>query len=74
LSEPFLPNADAGADEWQDFELWLSVNGEERQRCKAGHMIHPVPKILRYAASVMKLEPGDLVITGTPSGVRAAWL
>ena len=32
-------------------------------------MIHQVPDILRYVSSVMTLEPGDLVITGTPSGV-----
>ena len=70
ISEPVAPRDGADPNDWQNFELWLSVNGEERQRCLAGHMIHPIPKILRYIGSVMTLEPGDLVITGTPSGVR----
>ena len=32
-------------------------------------MIHGVPKLIRHASSVMTLEPGDLIATGTPAGV-----
>ena len=66
VGEPFECPKDTP---WQEFEIWLNVNGEERQRSLAGHMIHPIDKILRYASSVMTLQAGDLVITGTPAGV-----
>jgi hypothetical protein len=70
VGEPF-PADGANVNSWRDMEIWLAVNGTEKQRCKAGLMIHPIPKVLRYASSVMTLEPGDLVITGTPSGVSS---
>ncbi len=45
------------------------VNGRERQRGTAGEMAFGIPTLLRYISSVMTLEPGDLVATGTPAGV-----
>lgn len=45
------------------------VNGEERQRGRGGDMVFSVPALLAYISEVMTLEPGDLVATGTPSGV-----
>ena len=45
------------------------VNGRERQRGTAGEMVFAIPELLRYISSVMTLEPGDLVATGTPAGV-----
>lgn len=45
------------------------VNGEERQRASAAEMVFPIAELVAYASQVMTLEPGDLVLTGTPSGV-----
>jgi 2-keto-4-pentenoate hydratase/2-oxohepta-3-ene-1,7-dioic acid hydratase in catechol pathway len=53
-------------------ELTLSVNGEERQRDRAASMIFDIPTIIASLSAGMTLEPGDIVSTGTPSGVGFA--
>lgn len=45
------------------------VNGVERQRGKASQMAFSIPMVLAYISKIMTLEPGDLVLTGTPAGV-----
>jgi 2-keto-4-pentenoate hydratase/2-oxohepta-3-ene-1,7-dioic acid hydratase in catechol pathway len=45
------------------------VNGVERQRGKSSEMVFSIPSLLAYISRIMTLEPGDLVATGTPSGV-----
>jgi 2-keto-4-pentenoate hydratase/2-oxohepta-3-ene-1,7-dioic acid hydratase in catechol pathway len=50
-------------------EVVTRVNGEERQRGSSDQMIFDIPALLAYISSVMTLEPGDLVATGTPAGV-----
>jgi 2-keto-4-pentenoate hydratase/2-oxohepta-3-ene-1,7-dioic acid hydratase in catechol pathway len=50
-------------------EVVTRVNGEERQRGHVGQMAFDVPTILAYVTSIMTLEPGDVVATGTPAGV-----
>ncbi|HEY1953094.1 MAG TPA: fumarylacetoacetate hydrolase family protein [Gemmatimonadaceae bacterium] len=45
------------------------VNGVERQRGKSSWMVFSIPSLLAYISRIMTLEPGDLVATGTPSGV-----
>ena len=45
------------------------VNGEERQRGSSRDMVFSIPMLLSYVSHVMTLEPGDVVATGTPSGV-----
>jgi len=45
------------------------VNGVERQRAKASDMVFPIPDVLAFVSHIMTLEPGDLVLTGTPAGV-----
>ena len=45
------------------------VNGQERQRGSANEMVFSIPMLLSYVSHVMTLEPGDVVATGTPSGV-----
>ena len=52
-----------------DVELYLNVNGEERQRDGTGLMLFRIPRLLSEISRVMKLEEGDLVLTGTPKGV-----
>ena len=53
----------------QDAELFLQVNGQDRQRGSTGLMIYRIPRILSDISRVMTLHPGDIVLTGTPSGV-----
>lgn len=50
-------------------EVWLSVNGKEKQRARLSTMIHSPTQLLVHLTSFMMLEPGDLLLTGTPSGV-----
>jgi len=45
------------------------VNGQVRQDGSAGDMVFDIPTLLSYISGVMTLEPGDLVLTGTPAGV-----
>jgi 2-keto-4-pentenoate hydratase/2-oxohepta-3-ene-1,7-dioic acid hydratase in catechol pathway len=45
------------------------VNGELRQQASTLDFIFPVPVLLRYISAAFTLEPGDLILTGTPSGV-----
>ncbi|XP_054766351.2 acylpyruvase FAHD1, mitochondrial-like [Lytechinus pictus] len=52
-----------------DVRLWLKVNGEMKQDGNTQDMIFRVPTLLSFISQYMKLEVGDLVLTGTPSGV-----
>ncbi|MDP2435771.1 MAG: fumarylacetoacetate hydrolase family protein [archaeon] len=52
-------------------ELWLQINGVDRQRGSTSMMIFPIPALLRSISAVMTLHPNDIVLTGTPSGVSA---
>jgi len=45
------------------------LNGERKQHSSTGNLIFPVPELIAYLSSVMTLEPGDIIMTGTPSGV-----
>ena len=45
------------------------VNGQERQRGSASEMAFSIPTLISYVSHVMTLEPGDILATGTPSGV-----
>ena len=53
-------------------ELSLTVNGQERQRATASMMIFDIPTIIASLSAGMTLEPGDIIATGTPSGVGYA--
>ncbi|XP_023323792.1 acylpyruvase FAHD1, mitochondrial isoform X2 [Eurytemora carolleeae] len=50
-------------------DIWLSVNGVKRQRSNTKYFIFRIPQILSYVSQFITLEPGDLVLTGTPEGV-----
>jgi 2-keto-4-pentenoate hydratase/2-oxohepta-3-ene-1,7-dioic acid hydratase in catechol pathway len=56
----------------QDLRLRLWVNGELQQDESTADMICPVSQLIAAASSVVTLEPGDVIATGTPSGVGAA--
>ena len=53
----------------QDLRITLSVNGEPRQDGSTALMIHRMPELISYISSIFTLEPGDLILTGTPAGV-----
>ncbi|MBI2537110.1 MAG: fumarylacetoacetate hydrolase family protein [Gemmatimonadetes bacterium] len=50
-------------------EVRCRVNGQLRQQGKASDMAFPIPMVLSYISRIMTLEPGDLVLTGTPAGI-----
>lgn len=52
-----------------NLELWLTVNGEPRQRSNTSRMVYDVPRLIEYATSFYTLYPGDLIFSGTPEGV-----
>jgi 2,4-didehydro-3-deoxy-L-rhamnonate hydrolase len=65
---PFL----ATKDECPDFNqlgMWLTVNGDFRQRGSTSNMICDVPGLVAYVSQFMTLLPGDVISTGTPAGV-----
>ena len=53
-------------------ELSLTVNGEERQRARASAMMFDIPAIIAWLSKGLTLDPGDIIATGTPSGVGYA--
>lgn len=65
---PFGPALLIGPD-WKSLEVRTRVNGEERQRGCLVDLLWPLPELLAYISRMMTLEPGDLVLTGTPAGV-----
>ncbi|ASJ08192.1 acylpyruvase [Thermococcus siculi] len=52
-----------------DLEIGLKVNGEVKQLARTSEMIFKVLEIIEYVLSIMTLEPGDIIATGTPAGV-----
>jgi 2-keto-4-pentenoate hydratase/2-oxohepta-3-ene-1,7-dioic acid hydratase in catechol pathway len=50
-------------------EIVGRVNGVERQRGRASDMAFPIATLVAYISGIMTLEPGDVVLTGTPEGV-----
>lgn len=58
-----------GIDPWKGVHLETRLNGQVRQSGTTADFIFPLDVIVRYIASVMTLEPGDLIATGTPAGV-----
>jgi 2,4-didehydro-3-deoxy-L-rhamnonate hydrolase len=68
---PFLVTADDVPDR-DDLELGCSVNGEEVQKARTSDLIFPVPELVSRLSHIVTLWPGDLIFTGTPSGVGYA--
>jgi len=65
---PWLVTADEVPDP-QALDLWLDVNGVRRQTGHTRTMIFDVATLVSYLSQFMRLEPGDLILTGTPPGV-----
>ena len=68
---PYLVTADEIPDP-QDLRIELRRNGEIRQQASTKHMIFNVAELVAHASRLMTLEPGDIVLTGTPAGVGSS--
>ncbi len=55
--------------DWGRLEVIGRLNGEERQRGHTRDMVFSIPVLIEYISHIMTLEPGDLILTGTPEGV-----
>ncbi|KAA0049511.1 acylpyruvase FAHD1 [Cucumis melo var. makuwa] len=62
LSKTSIPDPD-------DLELWLKVDDEFRQKGSTKDMIFKIPYLISHISSLMTLLEGDVILTGTPSGV-----
>jgi 2-keto-4-pentenoate hydratase/2-oxohepta-3-ene-1,7-dioic acid hydratase in catechol pathway len=69
---PYLLCADLVGDP-NTLTIECLVNGEVRQSSSTADMIFNCPRIISYASSLMTLEPGDIIFTGTPEGVIAGY-
>jgi 2-keto-4-pentenoate hydratase/2-oxohepta-3-ene-1,7-dioic acid hydratase in catechol pathway len=65
---PYLVTKDEIKD-FNNLKMWLKVNGELRQDNNTDDMIFEVPFLISYISQFMTLLPGDVISTGTPSGV-----
>jgi len=65
---PWLVTKDEIRDP-QRLDMWLTVNGETRQKGSTQTMIFGVAHLVWYCSQFFVLEPGDVIITGTPPGV-----
>jgi 2-keto-4-pentenoate hydratase/2-oxohepta-3-ene-1,7-dioic acid hydratase in catechol pathway len=64
LSSRIVAGVDPG-----DLEIETFVNGERRQHSRTSQLVFKVPRSVSYISRIMTLEPGDVISTGTPSGV-----
>ena len=67
---PYIVTADEIPDP-HDLSIQLRVNGELRQDSSTSHLIFPIDFLIAHVSQFFTLRPGDLIFTGTPSGVGA---
>ena len=67
---PVIVTADEIPDP-QKLDLWLTVNGVEKQRSNTAKMLFKVDELIADISAVITLEPGDIIASGTPEGVGA---
>jgi 2-keto-4-pentenoate hydratase/2-oxohepta-3-ene-1,7-dioic acid hydratase in catechol pathway len=68
---PCILSADVVANP-QALAIELTVNGEVKQSASTSEMVFPVPAIIAFLSEFVTLQPGDVIATGTPSGVGSA--
>ena len=68
---PCITSADAIADP-QQLAMKLSVNGDVKQDASSAMQIFPIAAVIEFVSNIVTLEPGDIISTGTPSGVGNA--
>ena len=66
---PITPAELAGAV--VNAEIWLQVNGQDRQRSNINKLIWNIAESIEHLSAAWELQPGDLIFTGTPEGVAA---
>jgi fumarylpyruvate hydrolase len=66
---PIVPAEQAG--DVDNAEIWLQVNGKDRQRSSVAKLIWNIGEVIEHLSAAWELQPGDLVYTGTPEGVAA---
>ncbi len=66
---PLGPIVSADGIDPRNLEVSCRVNGELRQHGRAADMAFDIPMLIAYISSIMTLEPGDVIATGTPAGV-----
>jgi fumarylpyruvate hydrolase len=66
---PVVPADQAG--DVAHAEIWLKVNGQDRQRSNVSKLIWNIGEIIEHVSAAWELAPGDLIFTGTPEGVAA---
>lgn len=65
---PFIATADE-IDDPNNLELWLELNGKRVQHSSTSDFIFNIAEVISYISQFMTLLPGDIISTGTPSGV-----
>ena len=65
---PWMVTADEISDP-NNLDIWLKVNGEMRQQSNTRHLVYDIARLIEFASSFYTLEPGDVIMTGTPAGV-----
>ena len=66
---PIHPASEVG--HFDSAGLWLTVNDETKQKSDVSHLIWSVAETVAYLSKFFRLEPGDVIFTGTPEGVGA---
>lgn len=66
---PITPADQAG--DIENAEIWLQVNGQDRQRSNVSKLIWNIGETIEHLSAAWELQPGDLIYTGTPEGVAA---
>jgi fumarylpyruvate hydrolase len=66
---PITPAAQAG--DVANAEIWLQVNGQDRQRSNVSKLIWNIGETIEHLSAAWELAPGDLIFSGTPEGVAA---
>ena len=66
---PIVPAAQAG--DVENADIWVQVNGKDRQRSNVAKLIWNIGEIIEHISAAWELAPGDLIYTGTPEGVAA---
>ena len=66
---PIVPAAEAG--DVAKAEIWLQVNGKDRQRSNVSKLIWNIGETIEHLSAAWDLQPGDLIYSGTPEGVGA---
>ena len=49
--------------------MYCKINGKFQQKCKTNEMIFDIPTLIEYVTKFVTFYPGDMLLTGTPSGV-----